>query len=546
MNEVIHGEIAEDFFAPADTDMVDGLIGRYKKERHRIETVANTMAGELGSVVNYFAEGNLKDGRFGVPSGIHKFFEPAGAIAALNAYYWNQAMSLTDVYDCMPQKRRNEWSELIRTLQAPDFDEETVRNTLGDLLMSRSKFFAERVDGLFRALSGDHVTNQPQGFGKRMIINYILTSYGTLNHEKVGYIDDLRKIIAKFMGRDEPKYGLGNDLVSAARRHNGVWMPADGGALRIRVYNGVGTAHLEVHPEMAWRLNAVLASLYPMAIPPKFRQKPTRKAKEFQLMQKPLPFAVVSMIASMRTVKKKTQDWPERYAEIRNARAFDFGEHDKFVRAEAERVLQAIGGVPTKDGHKEYWQFDYEPTNVLDEIVCNGCIPDHKSHQFYPTPERLAKIVVEHASEGATPGMNWLEPSAGMGGIADFVPEDASLQCYEINEMHCKVLEAKGFSRVGRRAVSCLDFLKLADVYRGGGYHRVVMNPPFSDGRWNAHTEAAARLLRADGRLVAILPASAKGNDLLPGFNHEWHGPYDNEFAGTSVSVVILVATRRA
>ena len=51
-------------------------------------------------------------------------------------------------------------------------------------------------------------------------------------------------------------------------------------------------------------------------------------------------------------------------------------------------------------------------------------------------------------------------------------------------------------------------------------------------------------MLYNDGRLVAILPASARGKDVLPGFNHEWSKVYSNEFAGTSVSVMILTATK--
>ena len=43
---------------------------------------------------------------------------------------------------------------------------------------------------------------------------------------------------------------------------------------------------------------------------------------------------------------------------------------------------------------------------------------------------------------------------------------------------------------------------------------------------------------------VAILPASAKNRDVLPGWTLEWSRVFDNEFAGASVSVVILAATR--
>ena len=68
------------------------------------------------------------------------------------------------------------------------------------------------------------------------------------------------------------------------------------------------------------------------------------------------------------------------------------------------------------------------------------------------------------------------------------------------------------------------------------------MNPPFSGGRALLHMQAAASLLAPAGRLVAVLPASMRGSKPLAALDQTWHGPYDNEFAGTSVSVVILVA----
>lgn len=52
-------------------------------------------------------------------------------------------------------------------------------------------------------------------------------------------------------------------------------------------------------------------------------------------------------------------------------------------------------------------------------------------------------------------------------------------------------------------------------------------------------------MLADDGRLVAILPSGARNKDVLPGWNVEWSKVFDNEFAGTSVSVVILAATRK-
>jgi hypothetical protein len=126
-----------------------------------------------------------------------------------------------------------------------------------------------------------------------------------------------------------------------------------------------------------------------------------------------------------------------------------------------------------------------------------------------------------------------------MGGLADLLPKERTT-CVEISGLHCKVLEGKG------HRVVWSDFLPWAEGRAGEGkaFDRIVMNPPFSEGRWRAHTEQAAGLLAAGGRLVAVLPASAKGSGILPGFDCRWHGPYDNEFAGTSVSVVLLAADK--
>lgn len=105
--------------------------------------------------------------------------------------------------------------------------------------------------------------------------------------------------------------------------------------------------------------------------------------------------------------------------------------------------------------------------------------------------------------------------------------------CVEVSTVHCKVLRAKGFHAIEA------DFLNWTPA---GRFDRIVMNPPFDQGRWQAHLQHASEMLTADGRLVAILPASAMRQDVLPGWRTEWHGPFDNEFAGTSISVSILVA----
>ncbi|WP_236722030.1 DUF4942 domain-containing protein [Pseudomonas frederiksbergensis] len=531
-------EDAGEFFAPMASDLVDSLVGEYNAIRVRIHALAAAMnAEQFSCVLHYFVEGNVKEQRHSMPSTVAGLFQVDGAVAQLNAQFWNKALRLTDVLDYMPQKRREEWFEQIRNplgkkkprnswnrnepdeweIEAlPDFEDDTVRSTLGSLLASRARFLGERVDGIFRSLSRDHVTNQPQGFRKKLIIQ------GVFGSHTEGVINDLRCVIAKFMGRDEPKHSATGPVIKAASRQNGEWMAVDGGALRIRVYGGVGTAHLQVHPEMAWRLNAILASMHPAAIPAAFRERPKtkKKLKDFELFDRPLPFAVIALLAGMREVSVRIEpSWPERYRSIPMARKFDYGDHDKAVLAEGERVLTAIGGVR----EKHYWQFDYNPGDVLDQVVCSGCIPDQKSHQFYPTPVNVGEAAIAQAMVDAEPEMSWFEPEAGQGGLADLMPKERTF-CIEISPLHCQILKAKGYR------VEQADFLKWKPVF--GMFDRIAMNPPYSESRWQAHLEHASTMLTRKGRLVAILPASAKGKNLLPGFNLEWSQVYANEFAG--------------
>lgn len=79
-------------------------------------------------------------------------------------------------------------------------------------------------------------------------------------------------------------------------------------------------------------------------------------------------------------------------------------------------------------------------------------------------------------------------------------------------------------------------------------FSRILMNPPFSDGRARAHLDAAARLLSTapGARLVAILPASMRGRavDSLPGLQLQWSPVFANEFDGCGAAVAILAAVR--
>jgi len=546
------GEVADtpnEFFAPADTDMIDGLLSQYQRARARLEEVQAFLQGDgFHQAVGYYIEGN-REALYGLRSSpaTERLFGLEGAMAALNADYWQRALSMTDVLDFMPAERREEWFEAIRKMETPEFTEDTVRATLGGLLAQRMDFLAEKVDGIFRALSRTHVTNRPEGFGKRMILRGVTNDFGGYGRRQTGHLNDLRQVIAKFMQRDEPDWSASNRLVEIARReHRGEWLEVDGGALRIRCYLN-GNAHLDVHPDIAWRLNQILAHLHPMAIPSEFRAPPKRKRREFTLMERPLPFAVLKLLGDMRPVEHRaltgrTGEQREPLTRNRHNLGLPYGDHDKHVVRQAGQALEAIGGVQRSAKYQRWWEFDYDPGEAVGLIIASGVIPDHQSHQFYPTPPGLANIAAELAE--IQPHHRCLEPSAGTGALADAIEprRDGAydrIWCVEVSALHCQVLADKGYGRVIQD-----DFLAWAGAWGGDPFDRIVMNPPFSQGRWQAHTEAAATLLAPGGRLVAILPSSAQGKFHLPGMDCTWDGPHHNQFPGASVSVSILIADK--
>ncbi len=516
------------FFAPVSSDLLDGLLGQYQTVRRRIETLGDALKGEeLGGAMSYFLAATRE--RCGRYHFVDSLAGTADALKVLDASFWSKALALTDVLDCMPQARRDEWNKDIEERKTVPFTEDAVRPTIRDLLASRQKFFAERVDGIFRGLSGCHATNEPQGFSKRMIIGKVVID-GRSNRNPAGLINDLRSVIATFMGRPGLKHYESSNLINRMcdRGEFGQWVTLDGGALRLRIYAGIGTAHLEVHPDISYRLNGVLASLYPMAIPAEFRTRPPSRSKKFPLFDRPLPFAVLRALDD-GGVGQSTggQSW---------LFSFGLGEESKIgsaSRAAADELLEALGGAPEKYG----FRFDYDPRAVIFRVLAEGSVPDKVSTQFYASSERLARDAWDLLDVGEED--TFLEPSAGTGVLAAGLLRGRTT-CVEISGLRCEVLRARGFE------AHQADFIEWAAATRATSkrFTRCLMNPPFSDGRALAHLLEAASLITGSGRLVAILPASMRGKELLEGWDGEWSHVYANEFAGTDVSVAIYAAQR--
>lgn len=496
------------FFTPIDADALEPLLKFREEALHRINLLLGVMTDpDMRYALDCFHRTTDNSyQRFHVSVA----FDVTRATAALDADTWQRAINLTDVYNYMPAKRQEEWDESIRSMTTPEFTAENLYPTIRGLLQDRMKFFAERVEGIFKGLSHTHVTNSPKGFNQRFILNYMRDSLGFTNYDKLRVLNDLRYVIARFMGRDTPDHNASNGLMDSMLRDRGEWLTLDGGALRVRGYLK-GTVHCEVHESIAWQLNDVLATLYPAAIPSSERTAP-KKVISRKLFNRPLPFAVIKWLNSFNK-QRGHEHW--------SFHTYDWHKEDKFVKQEVIATLVQLGGAC--DGDK--WYFGYDPADVLREVVLSGVIPDKRSYQFYPTPDTLAQRAVEWSGAAG----RCLEPSAGLGAIARLLPSPV---CVELSSVHATALRSQGFD------VREADFLK----WRDGEFDTIVMNPPYAGGQAEAHVKHAYSMLADNGTLVAVLPASFAGKRVLPGC--EYSEVFENLFKGASVSVVLMRAVK--
>lgn len=510
---------------PAIYNPIEALLGEYDLLKSQLAFIsANAKKDQLA--LSHFLHGNKH-------SGVHSFnvdsiFNLEGALRSLNSSYWSKAMKLTDAMDVFSATKRNEWSNMIHEMKTPDFERDSVITTLMDLVNNRGQFFAEKVDGVYRNLSRNHKTNDVFGFSERMIIDYCITSYGSLNHDQMNYVSDLRSCISTLNGNDiinswSTYYDV-NRLMDAKRF--GEWVEFDGAAFRLRIYKK-GTVHIEIHPDISWKLNKVLAMLHPAAIPSELREPPKKKFKEFVLRDDVIDIkarSAISECALRSNAKYETGN-------IISKSYFNEHKNDKALMDSVEAVFKYLGAWDI--GHA--WQFSFSVLDVLREIVRSGVMPNSVEYQFYATPEALAQTVNDLAE--IEDNHSVLEPSAGLGSLLLNVNAE-QITCVDVSALHCSVLKEKGF-----KEVICGDFLELDSM---GKFDRVIMNPPFSKGRAEAHLIKAFEHLEVGGILVAVLPGSMHNKSILSSADCEFLKIDDAGFEGTKVCVTILKAKKRS
>ena len=253
------------------------------------------------------------------------------------------------------------------------------------------------------------------------------------------------------------------------------------------------------------------------------------------------------MIETFRELSKKVS---ERGKPAWDTYSWKFDDYDRLQR-------MGIRDLPTlRAALREFVQYQ-GATPAADPIkMKERALVGKNWTGFFPTPAPIVERMIAEA--GIEDGMTVLEPSAGKGDIADAARDaGAMVDTVEIVGELRELLEAKGHNVIGNdimdknpRGFTYGDTFKAPDgktgIMRGhpggphsgrvrlddetgktlgyyfraeldevqkngsnSGYDRVLMNPPFEEGKDMDHVMHAFSLLRPGGKLVAVMGEGA-------------------------------------
>ena len=162
------------------------------------------------------------------------------------------------------------------------------------------------------------------------------------------------------------------------------------------------------------------------------------------------------------------------------------GQLERALYVKVNKALEAMGGKWNRKAGGHIFKLDPRPT--VEGLLDNGVLTVERDG-FFETPsavvERMLNLIVVQGSV--------LEPSAGLGAIANRLPYD-QLVCVEKNGERAIALQKKGYRTEHR------DFLTMS-----GQFDTIVMNPPFEQSQDIDHVRHAYEVLAPGGWMVSVM-----------------------------------------
>jgi len=232
----------------------------------------------------------------------------------------------------------------------------------------------------------------------------------------------------------------------------------------------------------------------------------------------------------------------------------------KYARQHKDEIKDAMRRAGAATAPRDDWKGRYR--------AALGGLIGAKYDGFFPTGDKLAKIMMEKAELRTGHALKILEPSAGTGNLALAIIDEiganqSKVWTIETVPTLSAVLDiiAEGHPETVRN-IGAMDFFDYEDAFseiEGAPeeFDRIIMNPPFERGQDMAHVQAAHSLLTAGGILVAIMCANIQFRndgeypafrDWLDSIGAEVEAAPEDSFSGTirtTKTAAVIVTIRK-
>lgn len=200
----------------------------------------------------------------------------------LDAQLWQRLMHDSGLRTFMDAHAREDWDKAIQELKTPALTRENIEATFARLHETRGDMFERGVIEVFRGLSWDYKSNKPHKFGKRIVVEYFMDSYGhASNYARADKLADLERVMHMLDGKPAPDHRQGIvQTCGAIQRKRVERRPAAAAAepipdrlaeddyFRVKWFNNQNGHFYFKRPELVDRMNKILAKHYPDALPP--------------------------------------------------------------------------------------------------------------------------------------------------------------------------------------------------------------------------------------------------------------------------------------
>lgn len=181
---------------------------------------------------------------------------------------WRDLMLKSGMMALMDAQARDQWHKNLEEGDLPAISEANILSTFEQLHLNKMDVFERGIINVFKGLSWDYKTNSPCSFGKKIIINNLVT------HNRWGFslnwgwrrdqLADLERMLFLLDGKAIPdnRGDVSINLMNHIRDNSGKDV-YDETYFSIRYFQKV-TAHLTFkRPELVEKMNDIIAKHYP-------------------------------------------------------------------------------------------------------------------------------------------------------------------------------------------------------------------------------------------------------------------------------------------